>query len=121
MNDKDLEKRIKDEMEKEIEERGYAAPADLLMALGYLDKGGYREWREGRVPYLEKVMRIGPQKVLRLLAVMSAHAKKQGYKPSRTEYVKNGTPSSRLRFSYSGNDVIEGQFSTHYVDKYWEG
>ena len=118
MNDKDLERKIKEEMEKEIGERGYAAPVDLLMALGYLDKGGYREWREGKVPFLEKVMRIGPQKVLRLLAVMSAHAKKEGYKPSRTGYVKNGT-SIPLRFSRSGNEVIEGQFSTHYIDKFW--
>ena len=47
MNDKDLERKIKEEMDREIEERGYAAPADLLMALGYLDKGGYREWKDG--------------------------------------------------------------------------
>ena len=119
MNDKDLERKIKEEMDKEVEERGYAAPADLLMALGYLDKGGYMEWKEGRVPFLEKVLRIGPQKVLRLLAVMSAHAKKEGYKPSRTVYTKNGSPAVVLRFSRSGNEVIEGQFSTHYVDKFW--
>ena len=119
MNDKDLEKKIKAEMDREIEERGYAAPADLLMALGYLDKGGYREWREGRVPYLEKVLRLGPQKVLRLLAVMSAYAKKEGYKPSRTAYTKNGAPTVFLRFSRSGNEVIEGQLSNHYIVKFW--
>lgn len=121
MNDKDLERKIKEEMDREIADHGYAAPSDLLMALGYLDKGGYREWKEGKVPYLEKVMKLGPQKTLRLLAVMSAHAKKEGYKPSRTAYVRNGAPTVPLRFSRTGNEVIEGQFSTHYVDKYWEG
>ena len=52
MNDKDLERKIKEEMDREIEERGYAAPADLLMALlikaatGSGRKDGYRILRK---------------------------------------------------------------------------
>ena len=78
MNDKDLERKIKEEMDREIAERGYASPADLLVALGYLDKGGYREWREGKVPYLEKVLRLGPQKTLRLLSARIAELEAAG-------------------------------------------
>lgn len=118
MNDKDLEKKIKAEMDREVEERGYSAPVDLLMALGYLDKGAYEDWRKGRLSSLEKAIKLGPQKLLRLLAVMSAHAKKEGYKPKREDYVPQGS-STPLKFSLTGNSVIEGQFSTHYVDKYW--
>ncbi len=121
MNDKDLENKVKAEMDREIEDRGFATPVDVLISLGYLDKGGYREWLQGRVSFLEKALRIGPQKVLRLLAVMSAHAKKEGYKASREVYVKEGDSKTTLRFSRTGNEVIEGQFSTHYIDKYWEG
>ena len=119
MNDKDLEKKIKDEMAREIEASGCSTPADLLIALGYLDEGAFADWQKGRLSYLEKALKLGPQKVLRLMAVMSAHAKKEGYKPSRTAYTKNGAPTVSLRFSRSGNEVIEGQFSTHYIDKFW--
>ena len=119
MNDKDLEKKIKDEMAREIEASGCSTPAELLIALGYLDEGAFADWQKGRLSYLEKALKLGPQKVLRLMAVMSAHAKKEGYKPSRTVYTKNGSPAVVLRFSRSGNEVIEGQFSTHYVDKFW--
>ena len=119
MNDKDLENKIKMEMDSQIEKFGSSRPADLLIALGYLDEGAFSDWKKGRLSYLEKALKLGPQKVLRLMAVMSAHAKKEGYKPSRTVYTRNGSPTVVLRFSRSGNEVIEGQFSTHYVDKFW--
>lgn len=116
MNDKNLEKKVIEELEKEIEERGYAAPVDVLMALGYLSSGDYKEWREGRVPFLEKVLRIGPSKVLDLMSVMSAYSKKNGYKPRVTEYIKSGKGNESLRFSRTGNEVIEDRFATHYID-----
>lgn len=117
MNDKDLEKKIKDEMEREIEASGCSTPADLLIALGYLDEGAFADWQKGRLSYLEKALKLGPQKVLRLMAVMSAHAKKEGYKPKFFDYSLDG--KTKLRFSRTGNEVIEGQFATRYIDKYW--
>lgn len=117
MNDKDLENKIKQEMDSQIEKFGSSRPADLLIALGYLDEGAFSDWKKGRLSYLEKALKLGPQKVLRLMAVMSAHAKKEGYKPKTIEYSLDGKKS--LRFSRTGNEVIEGQFATEYVDKYW--
>ena len=117
MNDKDLEKKIKEEMEKEIEASGCSTPADLLIALGYLDDGAFQDWKKGRLSYLEKAIKLGPQKLLRLMAVMSAHAKREGYKPKSFEYSSPG--NLPLRFSRTGNEVIEGQFATRYIDKYW--
>ncbi len=118
MNDKDLEMKIKDEMDREIQERGYSTPLDLLVALRFLDSSKVREWMEGNISFLEKAITLGPQKTLRLLAVMSAHAKKSGYKIQKEDYFKNGT-DELLQFSRSNNSVIEGQYSTRYVDKYW--
>lgn len=119
MNDKDLEKKIKEEMEREIGEKGECSPAGLMMALGCLEKGAFEDWRRGRISYLEKSIKLGPQKTLRLMAVMSAHAKKEGYKAkSIDDYLLPGT-DNRLRFSRTGNEVIEAQFATVYIDKYW--
>ena len=117
MNDKNLEKKVIDEFEKEIEERGYASPVSILIALGYLSESDFNEWQEGRISYLEKVLKIGPSKVLDLMSVMSAYAKKNGYKKSVEEYLQHGKKGVPLRFSRTGNDVIEERFSTHYVDK----
>ena len=47
-------------------------------------------------------------RVLLLLSVVTSACAKE-----------NGSPTVVLRFSRSGNEVIEGQFSTHYVDKFW--
>ena len=111
MNDKMLERKVIAEMDREIEEQGYASPVEVLMALGYLSSGDYQEWEAGRISFLEKVLKIGPSKVLDLITVMSSHAKKQGYKPKKEKY-----PG---RFSRTGNAVIEERFSQHYIDKHW--
>ena len=114
MNDKVLEGKVIAEMDREIEEQGYSSPVEVLMALGYLSSGDYREWESGRVSFLEKVLRIGPSKVLDLITVMSSHARKAGYKPKKGDYGK-------LRFSRTGNEVIEDRFRQHYIDKRWKG
>ena len=114
MNDKNLERKVIAEMDREIESQGYSAPVEVLMALGYLSSGDFNEWKSGRVSFLEKVLRIGPSKVLDLLTVMSSHAKKQGYKPQKGDYGK-------LRFSRTGNGVIEARYAQHYIDKHWRG
>ncbi len=117
MNDKDLEKKIKEEMDKEIEESGESTPVSLLIGLGCLDRNAVSEWESRGISYLEKAIKLGPQKILRLMAVMSAHAKKEGYKVKVRSYTaKDGSP---LRFSRTGNSVIEKQFSALYYDKYW--
>ena len=61
MNDKDLEKKIKDEMEREIEASGCSTPAELLIALGYLDEGAFADWQKGRLSYLEKRPSVQPK------------------------------------------------------------
>lgn len=117
MNDKDLEKKIKDEMDREVEESGFSTPLKVLVALKFLDDGKVEEWKKGNIQALERVINLGPQKVLRLLSVMSANAKKNGYKVKREEYLdKNG---NALQFSRSNNDVIEGQYSALYYDKFF--
>ena len=87
MNDKILEEKVIGEMEREIEETGVTSPLEVLINLKYLDKGKVEDWMMGRIPNLERGMTIGREKVLRLMAVMSKHAKKMGYKKVRKEYI----------------------------------
>lgn len=117
MNDKILEEKVIGEMEREIEETGVASPLEVLINLKFLDKGKVEDWTMGRIPNLERGMTIGREKVLRLMAVMSKHAKKMGYKKVRKEY--KGKDGKILRFSVTGNEVIEEHYTTQFVDKYF--
>ena len=52
---KDMPSRIADAMYRQIQSRGYAAPVDVLMDIGVLDKTKYDDWRAGRVPFSSPV------------------------------------------------------------------
>ena len=57
MNDTEISERVRTVMHQQCRERGYAAPADVLMDLGVLAKPDYLRWRNGKVDYLERVCR----------------------------------------------------------------
>ncbi len=117
MNDKNLENKIKEEMERQVDETGSVSPVSLLIALKYLDAMKVEEWKEGKIPNLERGITLGREKVLRLLSVMSQHAKKMGYKRKVESYV--GKDGKALNFSVTANPVIEEHYSTLYFDKFW--
>ena len=57
MNEKELIGKVHSAVYHQCEERGYAAPVDVLMDIGVLPKDKYEDWRFGRVPYLEQIGR----------------------------------------------------------------
>ena len=114
-------------MSRQCNERGYAAPVDVLMDIGALSKKSYEDWRYGRVDYLERVCTINLHKLFSVLHQMKAYAGRAGLKPSFCYYKrwgvkkKNGqghTPVIPLRFSKSGNEYIERIYATHFVNSY---
>ena len=50
---KDMQAKVADAMYRQCHSRGFAAPVDVFMDIGVLDKGRYDDWRMGRVPFLE--------------------------------------------------------------------
>jgi len=109
----------------QCQKRGYAAPVDVLMDVGVLDKKKYKDWRFGGIPYLEAVCTCNLRQLSFIMAQIRAYAKKAGYKPSFCYYKqwgmkkKNGQghkPVRQLRFSKSGDPEIEKAYATHYVD-----
>jgi len=98
---------------------------DVLMDLEILSKVNYERWRNGQVPYLEKVCNINLKKLSTILHEMRDYAKKGNLKPSPCVYKKwavkkkNGQgkkPVIKLRFSKSGSEDIEKWYTTHFVD-----
>lgn len=102
-------------MYRQCKSRGFAAPADVLMDIGVLDKKKYDDWRHGRVPYLEAVCTVNLHKLSEIMKVVRAYAVANGLKPSFTDYRQVGSKDRKLRFSKSGNPAIEKAYATHYV------
>ena len=125
MNDKELIGKVHSSMYHQLKKRGYATAVDVLMDLEILSKVNYELWRNGQVPYLEKVCNINLKKLSTILHEMRVYAKKGNLKPSFCVYkrwaVKKKDGQGRklvikLRFSKSGSDDIEKWYATHFVD-----
>ena len=125
MNDKELIGKVHAAVYHQCKSRGFAAPVDVLMDVGYLSKQDYENWRYGRVDYLERVCKVNLSKLSLIMREMRSYASKAGLKPSFCYYKRWGTkkkngqgrkPVIPLRFSKSGNPEIERRYATHYVD-----
>ena len=126
MNNGELIGKVHSAMYHQCQKRGYATPVDVLMDVGVLTKQNYENWRNGRVPYLERVCTVNLHKLSFIMHQMRVYAKKAGYKESVTVYKQWGVkkkggqgrkPVIRLRFSKTGDENVERWYSTHFVDK----
>lgn len=95
------------------------APVDVLVRLGRLDPKDLEDWRMGRVPYLEKVLKGNLTRLSRVLRILRYHAHDLKLVPSVTVYMRWGKgPKQRLRFTRSGDAKVEEAYSRHFV---WPG
>ena len=125
MNEKELIGKVHSTVYHQSQRRGYAAPVDVLMEVGVLQKQKYEDWRFGRVDYLERVCTVNLRKLSFIMRQMQVCAQKSGLKSSFCYYKqwgvkkKNGQghkPVVPLRFSKSGNPEIEKWYATYFVD-----
>ena len=108
---------IRSSMTEQCKRRGYAAPVDVMMDIGVLDKKKYEDWRFGRVEYLERVCNTNLHKLSEIMKAIRICAKDLDLKPSYTDYRQWGAKARKLRFSKSGNPGIEKNYATHYCIK----
>ena len=105
-------------MYRQVSQNGYATAVQTLMDMEILSKADYERWRNGQVPYLEKVCNINLKKLASILAEMKRYADRTGLKPSFTFYKQWGRknkPTVKLRFCKTGNEYMEKLYATHYV------
>lgn len=118
MNNTDLDKEVKRLVHQNRYEKGYVCAVDILMQLDYLVKKDYEDWRFGRVDYLEKVCNINLSKLTLINKLIRKYSTELDLKGSWTGYNQYGKGiNCRLRFSKSGNKIIEDRYATHYIDK----
>ena len=99
-----------------LKDRSVVVPVEIFIQMGYLTKEDYENWRFGRIPYLERVIKCNLSKANRMLRILRLHAEDRGLRSSHTVYKKWGKGKKiSLRFSKSGHSTIEELYSTHYV------
>jgi len=95
------------------------APVNVLVKMDVLAPKDLEDWRFGRVPYLERVIRGNLARLSRLLRILGFLCHDLNVIPSHTAYVKWGkglrTP---LRFTKSGQEQLEKLYARHFT---WPG
>ena len=95
------------------------APVDVMVRMELLEPARLEDWRRGRVPYLERVIRGNLARLSRLLRILRLHAHDLKLVPSVTSYVRWGKgPRQSLRFTRTGDPRLELAYATHFV---WPG
>ena len=88
------------------------APIDVLVEISILTAAKVDDWRKGRVPYLERVMRGNLTRFSRLLRILRMHAHDLNLVPSETAYRQHGSRRV-LRFTRTGDPGVERAYATH--------
>jgi len=98
-----------------LHEKGYIAPVDVFLRLGYLTQADYERWRRGQIPVLERVIQINLTRITCLMQTLRRHSLQGHLRPSLTVSTSwESRARRRLRFSVSGQAQIEAAYATHY-------
>jgi predicted nucleic acid-binding Zn-ribbon protein len=107
--------RVQRVAEQVLADQHYVTPIDILTGLGWLAPANVDRWRQGRVPYLERVVDAGLGKVSTAMTEFRRWAKARGLNPSETAYLARTRDRRQLRFSASSDPHIERAYRTHWV------
>jgi hypothetical protein len=92
------------------------SPIDVFVEMGLLDPAAVRDWRSGRVPFLEKVIRCNLSVASRVLRILRMHAHDLRLRPSATVYRRSGRGrKTLLRFSKNREAPLEAAYGRHFV------
>jgi hypothetical protein len=103
-------------VDNELKSQNFITPIRVFVLMGLLQAQDIDNWRKGRVPYLERVIKCNLAKAGRILRILRFHAHDLNLKPSITVYRrKTGGGKIPLRFSKYGDKNIEEAYSRHFV------
>lgn len=95
----------------------YVSPIDVLVGIGMLDLKDVENWRNRKVPYLEKVANGNLSQLSYAMRCFRKWAINSNLKPSIRPYLTKtgGGGGKPLRFSKYGSPRIETSYQTHYI------
>lgn len=113
-NRKPLKERVSEAAEAALAIQGYVSPIDVLLRLGWLNSGQLESWRRGQTDSLEQVIQIDPTRISEALALLQSWATAKGLLGRETQYVGRQAGRPALRFSESGDPILEQRYRTHW-------
>lgn len=114
MNRQQTETKLSRVTSELLREKGFIAPVDVLLRMGWLDPEDHKAWRQGRVPFLDKVVKANLSKITFLMKTLRRNSLNGGLRPSWTDY-RSWEAKDVLRFSKSGDRHVESNYATHFV------
>jgi hypothetical protein len=118
MNNKELEKKVKQFTSELAYKKGYVSSVDVLIKLGFITEKDYQDWRFGKISYLEKACQANLHKLSLVNRLIRKYSAEWNLEASWTGYNKWGKgPKKRLIFSKSRDHKIENLYATHYLNK----
>ena len=84
MGSEELSERVARSAAEVLAEKGYVAPLDVLVEMGWLAPARVQEWRQGRVPCLERVVQANLSKISDAMRLLRRWAVDNGLHPSET-------------------------------------
>ena len=104
--------KVVDAVEKGLKRKKYITPIAVFISMELLDKSDLDKWRNGSIPYLEKVIKCNLSKASRILRLIGFHCHDLNMKASSTIYKgKHGF----LRFTKTGEKKLEEVYSRSFV------
>lgn len=110
-----LSDRVVEAAETSLAVQEYVRAIDVLVEIGWLDRGAVRRWRQGRIDCLEEAIQTSPSRILEALKLFESWAAAKGLFASETHDVARTPQRQALRFSVSGNPTIERLYRTIWV------
>lgn len=86
LTDKELIGKVHSAVYHQCQQRGYAAPVDVLIDVGVLPKQKYEDWRYGKVSYLEQVCTCNLRKLSFIMSQIRKYVEKSDLKSSFCYY-----------------------------------
>jgi hypothetical protein len=114
-NRRTLNDRVVEAAETSLAVQEYVRAIDVLVAIGWLDTGAVRRWRQGRIDCLEEAIQTNPSRILEALKLFGSWAAAKGLFASETHDVARTPQRQTLRFSVSGDQTIERLYRTSWV------
>jgi hypothetical protein len=110
-----LADRVVKAAEMSLAAQNYVAPIDVLLGIGWLAPSTAREWRQGRLDFLERKVQASLGRISEAMELFRSWAREKGLRPSETRYVARTSARPDLRFSKSGDPSVEREYRTHWV------
>ena len=110
-----LANRVTQAAEAALVDRNFASAIDVLVGIGWLDPGAVERWRRGQIDCLEEVVQVDPPRISEAMQLFRSWAIERGLSASPVAYVARTPRRQALRFSRSGNPVVEASYRTHWI------